>query len=192
MLNRDSVSKAFRQAEAIKAFLRTEDGIKFLWALLPAEGIRHFDGFLIVVDHLIITSDNAGMFFGAETTKIVNFRTLERLLRRSDGDIAFIKHVLATYNEHADQAVRTVMAEFEIGGRVIAYEAVSDGPLLDFPEVKWLSSPERQAMIDEFIAAGAIPLMYSSSSRITAPTAMPHEISVKEKPPREMEREKCE
>ncbi|WP_156963641.1 hypothetical protein [Muricoccus aerilatus] len=157
VLNKDSVSKAFRQAEAVRRFISTDEGVAFLRAKLPPEGIPHFDGFIVVVDHLVITSDNAGMFFGEENTKIVNFRTLERLLVRSDGDMAFIQHVLGTYNEEADKLVNKAMMEFELAGRTVAYEGVTDCPILDFPQVRWRNSPERQAMIDQLIADGAHP-----------------------------------
>ena len=156
-LNRDGVSKAFRQSEALGAFLKTDEGIVFLFDLLPPENVLKFDGFVVVVDRLIITSDNAGMFFGSESTKIVNFRTLERLLKRSDGDVAFIQHMLASYNDEADKAVRTKMVDFKLGSRLVRYEVVTDCPILDFPTVKWRSSPERQTMIADFITSGAHP-----------------------------------
>lgn len=156
-LNKDSVSKAFRQAEAVRRFVSTDEGVAFLRDMLPPEGIPHFDGFIVVVDHLVITSDNAGMFFGEENTKIINFRTLERLLARSDGDMAFIQHVLATYDKEADKLVKRTMMEFELAGRTVAYEGVADSPILDFPQVRWRNSPERQETIDQFIADGAHP-----------------------------------
>jgi hypothetical protein len=156
-LNADGVSKAFRQVEAVREFLKTNEGIRLIRGLLPNRGIPHFDGFLAVVEPLIITSDNAGMFFDRETIKVVNFRTLERLLRRSDGDMAFIQHVLRTYNQHADGALKRQTIEIEVGNRTVAYEGVTDSPILDFPEVKWRTSPDRQVMIDEFISSGAHP-----------------------------------
>jgi len=97
------------------------------------------------------------MFFGKQKTTMINFRTLDRLLRRSDGDMAYIQHVLASYNKHADEAVRTTIAEFNLGDRTVSYEAVTDGPLLDFPAVQWRSSPERQKGVEEFIASGLHP-----------------------------------
>jgi hypothetical protein len=54
---------------------------------------------VVVIKQLIITSDNAGMFFGDEQTPVINFRTLERLLERSDGDILHILTCIGTYNE---------------------------------------------------------------------------------------------
>ena len=157
VLNKDSVSKAFRQVEVLRKFIQTEDGMRFLARMLPKEGHPHFESFVVSLEHLIITSDNAGMFFGAETTKIVNFRTLERLLRRSDGDMALIQRVLSTYAEHADEALVTRMIEFQLGSLTVAYEGVTASPLLEFPQGHWRSNPDRQAMIDDFVAGGFHP-----------------------------------
>jgi hypothetical protein len=137
--------------------LGTDEGIYFLRSLLPEQGLPHFDGFVIAVEHLIITSNNAGMFFGKQRTKIISFRTLDRLLRRSDGDMAFIQQVLRTYNKYADEAVKTATNEFKVGSRTVSYEGVTDGPLLDFPTLQWRSSPDRQKAVEEFIASGLHP-----------------------------------
>jgi hypothetical protein len=157
VLNKDSVSKAFRQVEALRTFIQTEDGLRFVSRMLPKECHPHFEGFVVTIEHLIITSDNAGMFFGAESTKVVNFRTLERLLRRSDGDIALIQHVLGTYATHADEAVVTQMVEFQLGSLTVAYEGVTASPLIEFPQGHWRSNPDRQAMIDSYVAEGLHP-----------------------------------
>lgn len=156
-LQKDGVSKAFRQVDAMKAFLRTEPGMAFISRYLPKGGHPYFEGFIVVLDHLVITSDNGGMFFGDETTKIIAFKTLARLLQRSDGDMALIQHVLATYPQAVDQAVVTVRSEFELNGRTIAYEGVSESPLLDFPQGKWRHSTTRQQMIDDFLSEGLHP-----------------------------------
>ncbi|MCJ2877491.1 hypothetical protein JUM41_24920 [Rhizobium pusense] len=157
VLNKDSVSKAFRQVEVLRRFIRTEGGLRLLSRMLPKEGHPNFEGFAVTLDHLVITSDNAGMFFGSESTKVINFRTLERLLRRSDGDMALIQHVLETYNEHADEALVTTMAEFQVGSLAVAYEGVTASALLEFPQGNWRSSAERQEMIDAFVADGLHP-----------------------------------
>jgi len=157
VLNKDSVSKAFRQVEVLRKFLRTKAGREFIAGVLPKKGHSHLEDFVVALEHLIITSDNAGMFFGAEVTRVINFRTLERLLRKSDGDIALIQHVLRTYAEEADNALVTKMVEFKLGSLTVAYEGVTESPLLEFPQGSWRSSPDRQAMIDEFFAEGSHP-----------------------------------
>jgi hypothetical protein len=81
----DNISKSFRQADAIRGFIETDEGKDFFRSLLPKDGHPHFDTFAILIWQLIITSENAGMFFGHEETPVMSFRTLERLLHRSDG-----------------------------------------------------------------------------------------------------------
>ncbi|WEK58875.1 MAG: hypothetical protein P0Y52_04890 [Candidatus Brevundimonas phytovorans] len=156
-LNADGVAKAFRQADALKAFLRTEAGMGFIARHLPKGGHPHFDGFIVLLHHLVITSDNGGMFFGGETTGIIAFKTLERLLKRSDGDMALIQHVLATYAEKVDEAVVIVTPEFPMDGRTVSYEGVGPGPLIDFPQGEWRSWADRQGMVDEFMSDGHHP-----------------------------------
>lgn len=153
----DNVSKAFRQAEAIGAFLRQPEGIDFIRSILPEGGIEHFDDFVTVVQQLIITSDNAGMFFGHEQTQIINFRTLERLLERSDGDILHIRTCIRAYNEGADGCMKTVMTSFEMGDLTVSYEGFTPTALMDFPQNAWRGSPDRQQMIDDFLAGGHHP-----------------------------------
>jgi hypothetical protein len=153
----DNVSKAFRQAEAIGAFLRQPEGVKFIRSILPKGGIEHFDDFVTVIQQLIITSDNAGMFFGHEQTQIINFRTLERLLERSDGDILHIQTCIRAYNEGVDRCLKTEMTTLEMGDLTISYEGVTPIALMDFPQNAWRSSPDRQKTIDDFVAGGHHP-----------------------------------
>nr|CAD6631224.1 hypothetical protein RNT25_04593 [arsenite-oxidising bacterium NT-25] len=156
-LRQDGVSKAFRQAEAIQKFLRTPAGISAMKSWLPPDKPPLFESFVLVVEPLIVTSDNAGMFFGGENTPIANFRTIERLLKASDGDTAFIQHVIHTYNEEVDKIINRVVAKAQFAGIVVEYEGVADSPIMRFPQQSWQNSEERQVMIDSFLADGAHP-----------------------------------
>ncbi|WP_141245321.1 hypothetical protein [Mesorhizobium sp. WSM4313] len=156
-LRQDGVSKAFRQSEAIQKFLSTPAGIGAMKSWLPPDNPPLFESFVLVVEPLIVTSDNAGMFFGDEKTPIANFRTIERLLKASDGDTAFIQHVIHTYNKEVDKIINRVVAKTEFAGIVVEYEGVADSPIMRFPQQSWRNSEERQAMIDAFLADGAHP-----------------------------------
>ncbi len=153
----DNVSKAFRQTKAIAEFLAKPEGIEFIRSVLPEGGLEHFEGFVTVLEQLVITSDNAGMFFGKETTPILNFRTLERLLERSDGDILHIRTCVARYNEGADVCATTTMAEVEVDGLRVTYEGFTPERLMEFPQATWRSDPERAKMVEEFVAGGHHP-----------------------------------
>ena len=112
---------------------------------------------MTVLQQLIITSDNAGMFFGHEETPIINFRTLERLLQRADGDILHMRYCISHYNEWADKCVTTAMATVEIDGLTVLHEGFTPTRLMDFPQTTWNSSSDRQKMIDDFVANGQHP-----------------------------------
>ncbi|HQS16972.1 MAG: hypothetical protein B7Y08_21250 [Rhodospirillales bacterium 24-66-33] len=156
-LAKDNVSKAFRQTEAISTFLRKPEGIEFIRSVVPKGGLEHFDSFVTVLQQLIITSDNAGMFFGHEETPIINFRTLERLLQRADGDILHMRYCISHYNEWADECVTTAMATVEVDGLTVLHEGFTPTRLMDFPQTTWNSSSDRQRMIDDFVANGHHP-----------------------------------
>ncbi|HEY8125806.1 MAG TPA: hypothetical protein VIF88_10340, partial [Methylocystis sp.] len=156
-LRKDGVSKAFRQSKAIQKFLRTPTGISAMKSWLPPDKPPRFESFVLVVEPLIVTSDNAGMFFGDEKTPIASFRTIERLLKASDGDTAFIQHVIHTYDEEVDKIINRVVAKAEFAGIVVEYEGVTDSPIMRFPQQSWRNSAERQGMLDEFLAGDAHP-----------------------------------
>ncbi|CAE1148872.1 protein of unknown function [Serratia sp. Tan611] len=63
---------------------------------------------------------------------------------------------MATYPKHADEVLTTTMVESQHGFLIVAYEAVTAGPLMDFLQGLWSSPPERQKMIGEFIAEGPV------------------------------------
>jgi len=153
----DSVSKAFRQVEAINAFLKTSKGISFIRSLLPPGGLEHFADMVVLVNQLIITSDNSGMFFGNEETPIMNFRTVERMLRRSDGDVAHILSCIRTYNEGVDRYLATSMQTFDMDGVEVSFEVCTGAKLLEFPKGDWRSSGVREQVIADFIAGGHQP-----------------------------------
>ena len=126
---------------------------------------------MTVIQQLIITSDNAGMFFEHEQTPVLNFRTLERLLQRSDGDILHIRTCINHYKEGADMYLKTIMVPLEIDGFTISYEGFTPTTLVDFPQAEWRNNPNRQKMLDDFIAGGHHPFdcLAGHDSVIVAP-----------------------
>ncbi len=156
-LQKDNVSKAFRQVDALNSFLGTDAGLAFIQRQLPATGHPIFSDFVVSLVSLIITSDNSGMFFGEEKTRVINFRTLERLLERSDGDVALILRVLSNYNDAADELLKVVTSEFFIGDLQVRYDGVAQGPYFDFPRGTWNSIPDRTERARQYAADGGHP-----------------------------------
>jgi hypothetical protein len=135
VLDRGSIPKAFAQLDRIMAFLTSSVGISFLRSKLPAEGLPHYGNeFLILPRPLIITSNNAGMFFGDKGNCIIDYRTLGHLLRRADGDITYINYYLENSAKLFDDALETTMINFHVGTRVVRFEAVTSGRSLDFSQ----------------------------------------------------------
>lgn len=154
----DSISKAFRQVQALRAFLGTSRGVEFLQSLLPEGDQPHLDVRLVALSQLIITSDNAGMFFEQEEVPIMSFRTVERLLNSCDGDVAFVLQGIREYNDKADQCYETPLAEIRLGDVEVAYEHVALKGLFDYPEHRWRSDGTRERVIQGFFDAGGHPL----------------------------------
>jgi hypothetical protein len=127
-------------------------------ALFAAEALLGIYGGYFGGGVAFITTVLYELFANIRPRELYAARTkAERLLGRSDGDMALIQHVLGTYAEHADEALVTQMVEFQLGALTVAYEAVTASPLLEFPQGHWRSSPERQATINAFVAEGLHP-----------------------------------
>jgi hypothetical protein len=156
-LNKDNVSKAFHQVKMVTDFLGTSSGVEFLRRQLPAEGPSHFDGFVVAIFALIVTSSNAGMFFADRNQAIIDFRTLERLLRRSDGDVQYIMNILRHFAAKVDETLKITTVKHPVGKLIVRYEAVTSGPLLDFPQNKWRSTDAPSTMLKEMLEVGGHP-----------------------------------
>lgn len=156
-LNEDGVSKAFRQCERISQFLTTDRGLELIRQWIPDEGLPNFDHFVVVLEPLIITSHSGGMLFEHESTPVFSFHTIERMLRASDGDMAYIQHMLRTYNRFVDANQRTKWVETTLLTRTVAFEVVDPDVMIDFPHNRWCSSGDRDEHIRQFIASGAQP-----------------------------------
>ena len=101
VLEPDSIAKSLGQVERINAFLGSAEGVDFLCNQLPQIGIPDFDEFAVLRWNVVATSNNAGAFFANRGT-IVDYRTLERILRRCDGDILYVIRALKEFPSWAD------------------------------------------------------------------------------------------
>jgi hypothetical protein len=154
----DSVAKAFVQLEALERFFGSDTGIAFLRGLLPPDGLPDFDEFALLVNTMVITSDNAGAFFSDRRRRIIDFRTLSHLVRRSDGDTAYILHVLKEFRDWADAAVEIVPVEAKVGGLAVTYEDVTIKSLMDFAPTEFRSADIHRELARRMLEAGDKPL----------------------------------
>jgi len=157
-LNEDSISKAFAQMKLIMEFLRTESGKLFLRSMLPEEGLPYFENdFLIGCSGLIITSQNAGMFFAGKNQTIIDYRTLDRILRKCDGDVTYVLSALKNVGNLADEGLSVVPIGCTVGSRMVTYEVVKIASLMDFQQHEYRSSGIDKKMSEEFIEDGLHP-----------------------------------
>lgn len=157
VLQADCVAKAFEQLRRINAFLDSEDGARFLQSQVPRAGLPDFDEFAIVGKSMVITSDNAGAFFLGRGT-IIDFRTMERLLSRCDGDFLYILKVLKAFPEWADNSLARQMIEVQVGETTVSYEGITVKHLMDFGQNAYRSAGEPQRMVRDMLEAGDRPL----------------------------------
>lgn len=156
-LEADSIAKAFGQLTRIDTFLRSDDGVQFLMEQLPRSGLPDFDEFALVLWTVVATSDNAGTFF-ADRGTIIDFRTLERLLNRCDGDILYVITVLKGFPEWADNSFERVMVDVQVGDVAVSFEAIEIKSLMDFSPNTFRSADAPEFMVRNMLERGDRPL----------------------------------
>jgi hypothetical protein len=156
-LNKDGVSKAFHQCQKIGEFLRTAEGLALVRQWLPVEGLPHFDHFVAVLEPLVITSHNSGMFFDAMRTPVFGYQTIERMLRASDGDMAYIQRMLRTYCGFVDANLVVQGRSAQLQDTYVQFDVVGSGGVINFPPNQWRSDGSRERHASAFIASGENP-----------------------------------
>jgi len=158
VLNEDSIAKAFGQLDLINEFLISDAGINFLRRLLPPGGLPHFGGeFLVSIFNLVITSRNAGMFFGDRSHAVIDYITLERLLDRCDGDVVYLMRAFRELGDWVDGCLKIVQVDFEVGTTKVTYEGADVGKLLDFRQAEYKSANIDKQLAEDFIRDGRRP-----------------------------------
>lgn len=157
--HKDSIPKAFGQLARIRDFLSSPTGISFLVDRLVASSSlnQEFDEYAVAVHSLVVTSDNAGAFFEGNPT-VIDFRTFTRLLRRCDGDIAYVLRALREIPSWADAALATIPVEVSVGQVSVSYEGVTIKHLMDFGQAAFQSAGVPQRLLQAMLDDGARPL----------------------------------
>jgi hypothetical protein len=86
-------------------------------------------------------------------------RKLRRRLSRNR------RSVLREFNDRADEAVVKVNEEFSLGDERVVYEAVADGPLLDFSPTEYKSAGVDQKNAEDCLRDGGHPFDVLESLR---------------------------
>ncbi len=91
-----------------------------------------FQEWALLLWTLVATSDNAGAFF-ADRGTVIDFRTLERLLSRCDGDMLYVLDVLKGFPEWADNSLERLMVDVQVGDIAVSYEGQGSGVFRECP-----------------------------------------------------------
>jgi hypothetical protein len=157
VLEPDSIAKSFGQLERITAFLRSDEGVDFLRNQLPQSGIPDFDEFAVLVWTVVATSDNAGAFF-ADRGTIIDYRTLERILRRCDGDMLYVITALREFPNWANSCFEPAMSHIRVGDLDVSYEGIVIKQLMEFRQNEFRSVDAAEMMVRGMLEEGHRPL----------------------------------
>lgn len=138
-----NISKAFRQLDAILAFLVTEAGTEFLFdsirAVFPDIHEEFPKGFVVPMQGLVITSQSMGMFFGDEKVRVVNREYLRAILENSDGDVVYVKGALDEIGDYVDKCIDIIKKQIEVGEFHVDYSFPTMKALLRFQKIEYKS-----------------------------------------------------
>lgn len=167
VLHEDSIPKSFKQLDQVMEFLGTDIGKGFLRSMLPTDGLPVFgQEFLTIMSAMVVTSHNSGMFFGDRNHLIVDFRSLERILSRSDGDVVYVDWATTQLRKIADEYAETIEVSVDIGGLKVEYDGVTIRRLADLPQNKYRSVGLDVAIAQDFVAEGHHPFDCLSDSAL--------------------------
>ncbi|HHF0540418.1 MULTISPECIES: hypothetical protein [Vibrio] len=160
------ITKAISQIETIKSFLKTDDGLAFIYDLaakaFPNLDIGHLfpHGICIVVDTAIISSQSTGMFFPENTIPIIDGDTLGHIIDESDGDTNYILFHLRGHSKFIDECTKRETEEISVGDYTIEYDTISMEKIYDLAKNEFVSigaikKLEKESLDSGYTMAGA-------------------------------------
>jgi hypothetical protein len=92
-------------------------------------------GAVLALNLVVVTSENAGAFFSESDTRIIDFRTLERLLRAGKNDPIYVSEGLARFGEWADECYEVAPVSWAFDDGRVTYDGVRIKKLMSFESV---------------------------------------------------------
>lgn len=140
------ITKALYQIDQISKFLKTEEGQKMLYQIV-LEKFSYMDlekvlphGFCVVIDYLIITSENIGVLCDDTNKSIVSVAMLKEIIDKSDGDVNYIKACLNNLNLTMDKCLNVINNRTVLNELNIEYDACSSDTILQFEQNYYISN----------------------------------------------------
>jgi hypothetical protein len=154
------VQKALSQSNQLLDFLKTPEGMDLFYtkaiSSFPKLDLKRLfpTGFCGVVNSLIITSQNIGMFFPKTSTTIVDYWAFKHIVELSDGDVNYIKHHTRKWGEAMDLCYRTGYQTAFAGDLTISYECAEFTNLIRLEKNSFLSDGSFDEIEIQSLATG--------------------------------------
>jgi hypothetical protein len=142
------ITKAISQVTLLKTFLGSDEGNRMLIDIVVKEfshlDVRKLfpDGFMVLKDFIIISSQSVGMFYEELDMSIVSAQLLRKIVHASDGDCNYIKGCLRTLKDTIDQSYTKSKSTIKIENNNISFDTASIKHYVYFPKHTYLSSGE--------------------------------------------------
>ena len=97
------------------------------------------------------------MFFGDKEHTIIDYLTLERALKKCDGDMAFLLKIFSEFNTWLDDGFEVATNEVMIGSRNVRYDVLKIKRLMDFTANEYKSAGIDKQMLEDALQDGHHP-----------------------------------
>ena len=139
------LEKALSQITCIEEFFNTNVGQEMLYeSIMEKFSFLDFEklfprGFCVLVEFLIVTSENIGVLCEDCNKSIVSASIIKEIIEKSDGDVTYIQECLSKLNETMDSCLEVKCKETILNGIKVKYEVCSSNALLKLDDNYFLS-----------------------------------------------------
>ncbi|OXI32691.1 hypothetical protein CFB89_16505 [Burkholderia sp. AU16741] len=111
-------------------------------------------GFVILVDYIVVTSQNIGVSYPDEKTTIVDADLLQHIIENSDGDVNYMQATLRKWHETVDQSYRLSRMSTMASGKNIKFDVAQFKKLIKLRPNSYLSSGWLERIETESLETG--------------------------------------
>lgn len=151
-LDKSNVSKAYGQLEKILKLLGNDTVRDYIANRVLCHDPKPLSSGLMLIHKLIVTSQNAGMFFDEADTQAIDYRTIIRLFADCDGDVSYVLQCLRRLKEGVGFEVTS--STTQVGGRNVIYDVVQMGDPLIFRKNRWKTGGLDEVLAEQFFEEG--------------------------------------
>lgn len=157
LLHPDVMPKALSQVTRLMRLLEAEEGARFLWHTIRQLAPSGLEEGVVAVRGMIVTTHSTGMFLSEGGRTVIDHPTLSQILRRCDGDVVYLDHMLRDLPTLFGTTEEVRAIEVDVSGLRVSYPVVTSSRLLQFSPNEWKSIGLDVEMADEFYRDGGSP-----------------------------------